>query len=145
MKRKLGAVTLAMVISTNIFSSMEKTVSGNESEGYKPTITSSTMDTDEVKFLSGDMLYVTENYQKYIVESYYTGEDLYIPKGVTIDWDAQQVAKYYTFNLSLNEDMTNATSYVLFDNSIYLENLFVAKTYYYQVVAVCEEKVVNRL
>ena len=108
-----------------------------------PTISVSLKDEKEVKLLSGDMLYVTENYTKGIVKNYANGENLYAPTDVKITWEAVEGVQYYTFHISLNSDMSDATDYVTVKNCITIDNLFAAKKYYYRVIAVYADKVVK--
>ena len=64
-----------------------------------------------------------------------SGNDDYHPVPVTLKWNCNKNAAYYLIYLSVNEDMSDAQSFVTNDTSITVTNLFVGTDYYWQVDA----------
>ena len=115
---------------------------------YVPTVTSKENDT-MIDLLSGDILKFAQNYSKGLSDKYVksgegiVAEDKYFPTPVTLNWQAEEGALYYTLKLSTKPDLSNAKKYVTFVNSHVLEDLFMGTKYYYQVVAQFENKTVK--
>lgn len=94
--------------------------------------------------LTGDIYTVCANYEKYITDSYNLQcEDDFAPTPLTVSWECQETPLYYTFDISVNEDMSNPDSYVTFDSSVTLKNLFMGYDYYYQISAKYESKLIK--
>lgn len=141
MRKKFKAFIMSTVVGLAViaapFVGMLHPALGDES-AYEPTITASPSEGATVSLLDpNSRIYkATANYQKGCVAYYYKkGEDLYYPQNLTISWQSKNNAEYYNFEIGLKSDLSDATSYVTFDNSIELADLFVAKTYYYRITA----------
>jgi protein-tyrosine phosphatase len=94
--------------------------------------------------LSGDIYTVTANYQKYITDGYNKEfKDCFAPTPLTISWESKEEPWYYTFDISTSKDMLHAESYVTFDTSVTLKNLFMGYDYYYQITAKYENKLIK--
>ena len=76
---------------------------------------------------------------------FYRHEDIYYPVPVTFTWKEVDGADYYRIYLSTAEDFAVYESYLINDNSISLDHLFVGTKYYWTVVAtqVAEGEEVN--
>ena len=110
---------------------------------YTPSI-GSTPNKVTLPLLSGDIYTVTANYEKYITDGYNLNYgDCFAPTPLQVSWESDEEPLYYTFDISVNKNMSNAESYVLFGDSITLENLFMGYDYYYRISAKYEDKLVK--
>lgn len=110
---------------------------------YQPTI-SGEFDKVEIPLLSGDIYTVCANYTRCITADYnVNGRDCFAPTPVSISWECDEAALYYTLDISTDEDMEDAESYVTFDNSVTLNYLFMGYDYYYQISAKYQDKLVK--
>ncbi len=110
---------------------------------YTPTISGEPSKV-EIPLLSGDIYTVCAEYTKSITVNYNTNAgDCFAPTPLTISWECDEAAQYYTLDISTDEDMDNAESYVTFDNSVTLDYLFMGYDYYYQISAKYEDKLVK--
>ena len=154
MKKHILSVVLALA---TIFSAGVTTIAVNgddiletkETAVYQPIITATPTNGETVSLLDTEsgIYQVTSNYKKSATKKYYEkGVDLYFPAALTISWESTETAEYYTLKLGMKKDLSDAKSFATFDTSITLKDLFVAKKYYYQVIARCENKtVVSRI
>jgi protein-tyrosine phosphatase len=69
--------------------------------------------------------------------------DQFAPKTITLDWEANEGALYYTLSIATNKDFKNAMRYVTFDSEMSFNDLFTNKHYYYRVDAKYENKTVR--
>ena len=84
------------------------------SVAYTPTIDSAPSKL-EISLLSGEVYEVGANYEKCITEKYNKNYgDCYAPTPLTISWECDEQAAYYTLDVSTNADMSNPESYVTF-------------------------------
>ena len=111
---------------------------------YQPTIAGNPSEKVEIPLLTGDIYEVSKNYKLYITKDYNKDKkDVYAPSGLTISWTCDETPKYYTLELATKEDMSDAASYVTFDNEVQLDYLFMGYDYYYQICANYDNKVVK--
>lgn len=116
----------------------------NGDVSYTPTINASPTDKIEIPLLTGDIYEVCKNYEVAITDNYNKNkEDCFAPTPLTISWESVETPLYYILDLSTNADMSNAESYVTFDNSVTFEYLFMGYNYYYQIQAKFEDKIVK--
>ena len=95
----------------------------------------------EIPLLAGDIYTVSANYEKYITDNYnLTYEDCFAPTPLEISWECDEAAQYYTLEISVDEDMSDAESYVAYGNSVTLSNLFMGYDYYYRINAKYEDR-----
>ncbi|MBO5737445.1 MAG: tyrosine-protein phosphatase [Clostridia bacterium] len=104
-----------------------------------PTITSA-MQGDTIVLLNGDVADFALNYTKNSAINYAPTDgiatDRYVPKAATISWEnTRDDALYYTLKVGLEEDLSDANSYLVSETSADIDYLYVAKHYYYQVYA----------
>ena len=124
----------------------------------EPTITATPSKANEVNLLKGNFLEYASNYElyksaNYLPFGYPSGygsssdtkkrPDDYAPASVTLSWNSEAGAQYYTVKLATNKDLSDAVSYVTFDTSLELFDLFAGTKYYYQVIAKFEDKTVK--
>ena len=108
-----------------------------------PTVSSSPSECEKIALLSGNIYEFASAYEKGKAERYYDGTDQFAPTPVTLSWVAESGAQYYTVILSQKADLSNAQSFVTFDTTLTIEDLFMGTRYYYQVVAHYAEKTVK--
>lgn len=114
------------------------------SEAYTPTINADPSEDIEVALLSGEIYEVCKNYRYYITDSYNVdGVDVFAPTPLTVSWESQDTPLYYIFEISTNEDMSDAESFVTFDTSITFNYLFMGYKYYYRIQAKFEDRIVK--
>ena len=144
MKRKkwtiflvIGIVVLCSVAAVLFFTrdrNYEKVIyDGMEKINRKPTIQASPADGETVNLLSGGIYEVASAYEKGIAEQYFTRDDAYAPASVEVSWKCEKGATGYTFLISKNADMQDASVVELQDNFVVLADLFAGTTYYYQI------------
>ena len=128
----------------NTFFSAVTISQANGDFSYQPTINASPSDDVEIPLLSGDIYTVCKKYKKYITDKYNAeGIDVFAPTPLTISWESEETPEYYILNLSTNEDLSDAEMYVTFKNSVTLNYLFMGYSYYYQIEAKFEDRVVK--
>ena len=66
--------------------------------------------------------------------------DVYYPIPLKLEWQVDEAAQYYLVYLSTDKGMSAPKSYVTNKSSIFVEELFVGTTYYWQVDAVYADK-----
>ena len=94
--------------------------------------------------LSGDIYAACANYTKGVTDKYNPDfTDCFAPTPLTISWQSAEEPLYYTFDISTNEDMSSPDSYLTFDTSVTLNNLFMGYDYYYQISAKYEDKLIK--
>lgn len=157
MKKK---TMLALLLSATTVTSLVlmPTTSGRRSNAettmseYVPTITAEPKENEMVDLLQGNFLEFSANYQKLLSKRYLpegfgpenvARVDDYAPKAVTLAWESEENALYYTVKLSRNADLSDSTSYMTLDNTLDVEDLFMGTKYYYQVIARFENKTVK--
>ncbi|MBQ8428478.1 MAG: tyrosine-protein phosphatase [Clostridia bacterium] len=77
-----------------------------------------------------------ENYQKGDAAEYAFQGDQYAMKGATLQWEEMDGATSYQLLLSREKDMSGATVVQTTETAVTLQDLFVAKRYYWQVIGV---------
>ena len=118
---------------------MENHAEGNGVIPYEATITSpqngqsmELLNSKAASFVNG---YINESMigssKNYSIQ----GEELYYPEKVHLTWDAQEGYEYFLFNLSLDEEMNNSQTYIVYKPEIDIGDLFIDSTYYYQIYA----------
>ena len=85
---------------------------------------------DEVYGWSSDY-----RYTKTDSSPYYRHEDIYYPIPVVFTWKEVADADYYRVYLSTTEDFAESESYLINDNTLSLDHLFVGTKYYWTVIA----------
>ena len=110
---------------------------------YVPTITTNISGGKEVDLLEGNILEYAKNYTRGCSDRYMNHTDQFAPKTVTLDWEANEGALYYTLSIATNKEFKNATRYVTFDSEMSFNDLFTNKHYYYRVDAKYENKTVR--
>lgn len=110
---------------------------------YQPTITAGP---SMVSLLEGNVYEYSAYYQKLKSLEYCDETDQYAPVPARISWTVQEGAQYYTVKFSSNADLSDPIRFVTFDQEIYIEDLYMGTTYYYQIVAHYADKtVVSRI
>ena len=66
----------------------------------------------------------------------YSHKDEYYPKSLPLSFSCAKEADYYRVSLSLNEDMSDATVYLLSGTELVLRDLFTGTQYFWQVDAI---------
>ena len=110
---------------------------------YVPTITVNISDGQEIELLEGNILEFTKKYVRNKSNSYTLGIDQFAPKAITLDWEANEGALYYTLSIATNKEFKDAARYVTFDSEMTFNDLFSAKHYYYQIDAKYEDKTIR--
>lgn len=111
---------------------------------YQPTLDGTPSEKVEIPLLSGDIYTVCKEYEKFITDDYNKEwGDCYAPTPLTISWTSEETPEYYTLELSTNEDMSDAESYVTFDNQVTLSYLFMGYDYYYRIYANYEDRIIK--
>lgn len=113
-----------------------------EKRNYMPTIQASPSDGETVELLSGDIYAVASGYERGITKQYYTRKDCYAPQPLEVSWTCEAGAIGYTFLLSEQKNLQEATVVELQNPSVILEDLFVGTTYYYQIQVRYEDRTV---
>ena len=119
------------------------TISTNVEEPYQPTIVSSIENGATVALLEGGIYECISNYAVGLSQRYYTGENCFAPKPLSLSWTSEEGALYYTVKMSVNADMSNAESYLCFSPYLEIEDLFAGTHYYYQIIAKYADKTVK--
>ncbi|MBQ7374286.1 MAG: tyrosine-protein phosphatase [Clostridia bacterium] len=128
----------------NAFFTAVKISQTNGSETATPSIASTPSEKVEISLLSGDIYEVCKNYKFYITDDYnLENKDVFAPTPLKITWSSKETPLYYILDVSSNEDMSNSKSYVTFDTSLTLENLFMGYDYYYQIQAKFDDRIVK--
>ena len=109
---------------------------------------SSLTDGATVALLDGEIYEFATTYKekgdarKWAVGENYSG-DRYAPKKAKITWENKgEPAAYYTLSLGLKKDLSDAKDYITLNTEVDVENLLVAKKYYYQITAHYDEDTV---
>ncbi len=110
-----------------------------EKSTYQPTLTSN-MQGDTLVLLNDEVAEFALNYTKGSAINYAPADgvatDRYVPKAATISWEnSREDALYYTLKVGLEEDLSDANSYLVSETKADIDYLFTAKHYYYQVYA----------
>lgn len=158
-KRRIALVLSALIMATTLCSAVGcQNAAELDKGGFFPTVTIAQADGGveytpvldgtpnkvTLPLLSGDIYTVCANYEKYITDGYNLQfEDCFAPTPLTVSWESQETPLYYTFDISTNEDMSNPDSYITFDTSVTLKNLFMGYDYYYQISAKYEDKLIK--
>jgi len=146
MKKGLKILSLllavGMMMSVASCAGLQTHVGANqvtETEDYKVTITS-VIQGKTLSLLEGEIGEFAATYagsghaKQYAVGDYKT--DRYAPAPAKIEWNnTREGALYYTLKIGLKKDLSDAESFLTTDTYVAVENLFAAKTYYYQVIA----------
>ena len=74
---------------------------------------------------------------------FYQHADIYYPIPVPLEWAEVEGADYYRVYISMNEDMSEAESYLVNSTTVELDTLFTGKTYYWQVDAAIADSTVR--
>ena len=126
--------------------------SGDNGGEYVPTIISTPSNSQVVNLLDGDILEYCSNYSLYKSEEYLPEnysetnpyrENAYAPKPVTLSWQSEGDAQYYTIKVATNKNLVEATTYITLDTSLELCDLFSGTNYYYQITANYADKTVK--
>ena len=146
MKKKLLAFGLVAALCLSMLSATSPVRSDSvpraQTNAYVPTIESA-QNGASVALLSGNILDYARDYERYGSMPYYNGTDQYAPTPVTLSWTSEAGAEYYTVKLSEYADLEAAEYFVTFEKSLVIEDLFMGKTYYYQVIAHYADKTVK--
>ena len=142
---------ISLLITAIIMASsfLKKNSIPNDKNGkYQPIVISSPSNGAKVNLLEGGIYEFAYDYVKFKSKDYLSSDypagyspngkqraDEYSPKPVTITWDSEDGAEYYSIKVSTKKDLSKAESYVTFDKSLELLDLFVDTTYYYQIIA----------
>lgn len=136
MKKLYLVMTLAMGIVVGIFV-------GAKIYGEK-RITATPSNGETVSLLGGDVYIVASSYTINITDTYYTKEDCFAPKDVVISWDCiGKDADSYILKIGEKADLSDARSYQALSEGIVLSDLYAGTHYYYQVIAVYDNKMVE--
>jgi hypothetical protein len=76
-------------------------------------------------------------------QPFYQHADIYFPVPVPFEWTKIEGTEYYRVYISLNEDMSEADSYLVNGTTLVIDTLFTGKTYYWQVDAVSADETVR--
>lgn len=151
------ALCAAMAFTMTGLSGTKSTADDNEGM-FVPTITATPSKDVDVNLLEGGILEYASNYEKsksanYLPADYPTGygvsdnlkkrPDDYSPKALTLSWESEEGAQYYTVKLATKEDLSDAASYVTLDTSLEIPDLYVGTMYYYQIIAKFADKAVK--
>lgn len=157
-KKRMALSLAALMTALTLCSAVGCQGADPEKVGFFPTVTIAQAEGDiqytpvlegtpnkvTLPLLSGDIYTVAANYEKYITDGYNLQfEDCFAPTPLTVSWESKETPLYYTFDISTNEDMSNPDSYVTFDTSVTLKNLFMGYDYYYQISAKYEDKLIK--
>lgn len=74
---------------------------------------------------------------------FYQHADIYYPVPVSLEWAEVEEADYYRVYISMNEDMSEAESYLVNSTTVELDTLFTGKTYYWQIDAAIADSTVR--
>ena len=132
--KMIGVLALAcgLTLGAAGYTAIQANAATNESA---PTITSA-MQGDTIVLLNGDVADFALNYTKCSAPKYENADSGYLPKPATISWEnTRDDALYYTLKVGLEQDLSDAASYLVSDTSADIDYLYVAKHYYYQVYA----------
>ena len=69
-------------------------------------------------------------------QPFYQHADIYYPVPLILEWAEVEGVEYYRVYVSLNEDMSDAESYLINANTLTLSTLYTGATYYWQIDAV---------
>ncbi len=135
---RIGTIALSIVFSAAGFVGCGLTGQGNKTESSveNTSFTALSPKHGKVATLANDEL--AEFAAKYeaktnCAEPYYGKGDHYAMKGLTLEWSAETPAEEYEVSLSLSADMRDAMRYTTTETSLFLSDLFVNSTYYWQV------------
>lgn len=148
--KKIISVILVICIALSLFATgctvKEPEETAPESE-YFSEISPAYGET--VALIDGPIYYYWRNYEEPGLSDTFgfkkgAMEDLYLPKPLTISWKfADDTPLYYYIDISKNSDMTDSTRYISPRNSVDIENLYTAATYYYTISAVTEGGIIS--
>lgn len=156
--KKIIASVIAGVMAVISASSLFGCTVQGEKASFFPTVTIAQAEGDieytpvidgnpnkvKLPLLSGDIYTVSANYERCITDNYNLDySDHFAPTPLVVSWTSEEEPLYYTFDISLNKSMLNAESYLTYENSITLSNLFMGKNYYYRISAKYEDKLIK--
>ena len=131
----IGALAIAFGLTVGAASYMTVKANAAGADEYAATITSA-MQGDTIVLLNGDVADFALNYTKCSATNYVGANSGYLPKPATISWEnTRDGAEYYTLKVGLEQDLSDAASYLVSDTSADIDYLYTAKHYYYQVYA----------
>ena len=156
-KKRIALALSALMTAITLCSAVGCQNSASEKAGFFTAVTIAQADggvaytpvldgVDKVTMplLSGDIYAACANYTKGVTDKYNPNfTDCFAPTPLTISWESAEEPLYYTFDISTNEDMSSPESYLTFDTSVTLENLFMGYDYYYQISAKYEDKLIK--
>ena len=159
-KKRIAVALSALMTALTLCSAVGCSSSGqlDNGDGFFPTVTiaqaeggveytpvlDGTPNKVTLPLLSGDIYTVCTEYKRGITDNYNKNfEDCFAPTPLTVSWESKEAPLYYTFDISTNEDMSDPDSYVTFDTSVTLKNLFMGYDYYYQISAKYEDKLIK--
>ena len=142
-KMKAADVNIDGVVDKNDAAYLRK-VLVTTGEVYEPMIIASPDAGEEVALLGGDIYSFASNYSPGASVNYNESKtDIYAPNAVTLSWESEDGALYYTVKLATKAELQDAVTYVTLENSLEIEDLYSGADYYYQVMAKYEEKTVK--
>lgn len=141
-RTKIISFVIACVLACSITGSVVGLAMAQAAQRRREELTIiSETDASTIALLDGEILDFARNYKNKGDARYYaTGadfkDDRYAPKSVKIVWqNKNDNVLYYTFSIGLKKDLSDSKDYITLNTEIELENLFVAKKYYYQITA----------
>ncbi len=132
MKKKIiGIITTAFVVCTALFSACNNRtpVLSQSIRALSPIVES------EVNLANDDVAEFVQNYEKEYSILYYGKGDRFKMQGVTLNFEADEPARYYNVLVSRYPDMRNAQTQKTQQPTAHFDDLFVNTTYYWQVYA----------
>lgn len=157
-KRRIALALSTLVTALTLCSAVGCQNDNSEKTGFFTAVTIAQADGDiaytpvldgklnkvTLPLLSGDIYEACANYTKGVTDKYNPNfTDCFAPTPLTVSWESAEEPLYYTFDISTNEDMSSPDSYLTFDTSVTLENLFMGYDYYYQISAKYEDKLIK--
>ncbi len=157
-KKWLSIALCAAMAFTMTGLSATKSMADDEKGMFVPTITATPSKAKVVDLLEGGILEFASNYEKgkaanYLPQGYPSGygstsgtkkrPDEYSPKALTLSWESEEGAQYYTVKLATKKDLSDAVSYVTLDASLEIPDLYMNTMYYYQIIAKFADKAVK--
>lgn len=131
-------------LGTDKFFTSVTVAQANGETNSEPTLNSTPSQNTEISLLSGDIYDVCKDYEWYITDNYNPeNKDVFAPTPLKISWQSKSQPLYYVLDVSTSADMSNAKTYVTFDNNLTFDYLFMGYTYYYQIQAKFENRIVK--
>ena len=130
-KKRFISIALAILTGGMLFGGCgkEETVGDDSIQALTPS------EGETVVLVNEDMADFIASYAIGISDEYVTKTDNFAPVGVELSWTAEGTPTEYVVSVATDKDFSDKKTYVVSENVLILQDLFVNYTYYWKVTA----------